>query len=87
MTDIQPRIFYTRHAEDMLAERRIERAWVERTRVEPEEVQADAAEPDVWRAFRTIPERDGRVLRVVWRRTEDGAILAMTIYFDRSRKR
>lgn len=87
MTDERPHILYTRHAEDMLAERQIEREWAERTLLEPQVLEADAAEPDVWRAFRAIPERGGRVLRVVWRWNEGGAILVISAYFDRSRRR
>jgi len=58
-------ISFTRHAEEMLAERNIERAWVERTIRDPEEVENDER-PGAVRAYRAIPERDGRVLRVVY---------------------
>jgi hypothetical protein len=58
-------IAYTKHALTMLAERGIERAWVERTILEPASIEPDP-KPPAMRAFRAVPERDSRVLRVVY---------------------
>ncbi len=60
------RLSFTRHAETMLAEREIDRGWVERTVKEPDEMEPDPNRAQVVRVFRSIPERDGRVLRVVY---------------------
>ena len=78
-------ISFTRHAEEMLAERNIERAWVERTIRDPEEV-VDDERPGAVRAYRAIPERDGRVLRVVYSKSSD-EIRVITAFFDRAKRR
>jgi hypothetical protein len=59
------KIELTQHAEDMLRERAIEADWVEQTVRNPESVEKDPVRPATIRAFRRIPERDSRVLRVV----------------------
>lgn len=79
------RIIFTRHAETMLAERSIERVWVERTILEPSEIEADTEHGSV-RAYRTIPEYGGRVLRVVYSENED-EIRVITVFFDRAKRR
>lgn len=58
------KIVYGSHALDTLTERNIEREWVARTLEEPDSVEPDPVHPDRMRAFRALPERDGRVLRV-----------------------
>lgn len=78
-------IKFTRHAEDMLTERGIERGWVERTINEPDESEPDHARPNVTRAFRSVPERGGRVLRVVYS-TIGNEIRVITAFFDRARR-
>jgi Domain of unknown function (DUF4258) len=60
------RIKFTRHAQEMLAERRLERAWVELTITKPESVVPDPNRPNLVRAFRRVPERGGLWLRVVY---------------------
>ncbi|UZF91965.1 DUF4258 domain-containing protein [Bosea sp. NBC_00550] len=77
---------FTNHALAMMAERSIERAWVELTVLEPDQVEPDLRNPEVTRAFRTLPERDGRVLRVVYRRT-DTHFRIITMFLDRGRGR
>jgi Domain of unknown function (DUF4258) len=79
-------LVFTNHAEAMLAERQIERVWVEATIAEPEEQEPDPRHPRVTLAFRTISERDGRVLRVAYEETEE-EIKVVTTYFDRARRR
>ena len=56
----------TRHAETMSVEREIALEWVERTVNAPEVVENDPVQPGASRAFRSIPENGGRVLRVVY---------------------
>ena len=79
------RISFTRDAEAMLAERNIERAWVEATIASPESVEADPKRPAVYRAYRRFPERGGRFLRVVYTLAGDRVRL-VTAFFDRGRK-
>ncbi len=69
----------------MLAERGIDPAWVERTVAQPDAVEPDPHHPDRVRAFRVVPERDGRVLRVVYVR-EDAAVRIITAFLDRGRR-
>jgi hypothetical protein len=52
-----PRIVLTIHAEDMLNERGIDRSWVAETIRDPEIVESDPQQANVFRAFRRIPER------------------------------
>ncbi len=80
-----PCLTYTRHARDMLRERRIEESWVERTVLQPESVETDVRHPERSRAFRRVPERDGRMLRVVYAREEDD-LRIITVFLDRTRR-
>ena len=70
----------------MLAERSIDREWVERTIAEPTAIEFDASRPGTIRAFRPIPERGGRMLRVVYISTGETARV-LTVFFDRARRR
>jgi hypothetical protein len=79
------RLLFTQHAEQMLVERRIDRAWVEATIRNPDALEADPTRPGVFRAFGRIAERDGRFLRVVYAPGE--TIRILTVFFDRKRKR
>jgi uncharacterized DUF497 family protein len=69
---------YTRHARDALEERRIDAAWVERVMMAPDSVERQLA-------FGRVPERDGRVLRVVYAREGDH-IRIITAFLDRARR-
>ncbi len=81
-----PSFSYTRHALAMLAERDIDRDWVERTILHPDETEQDPQHPDRLRSFRAIPERDGRVLRVVY--VPSGmSYRVITLFLDRGRRR
>ncbi len=79
-------ITYAAHARTAITEREIDPAWVERTVVQPDIVEPDPSHPDRVRAFRAIPERDGRVLRVVYVQTGDDKRI-ITVFFDRGRRR
>ncbi len=78
-------LVFTKHARDMLIERRIERAWVELTVRTPDAAEPDPTRPGVTRVFRRIPERDGRILRVAYVSVGD-AIRVLTVFFDRARR-
>ncbi|UVF22782.1 DUF4258 domain-containing protein (plasmid) [Microvirga terrae] len=77
---------YSDHAIKMLAEREIEREWVECTILAPETTEPDPKHPERVLAFRSIPERDGRVLRVVYV-PGAGTHRVVTLFFDRGRSR
>ena len=59
------RVQLTRHARAMLAERRIEVAWVERTVGVPEAIEQDRVNLRLDHCLRRIPEYGNRVWRVV----------------------
>lgn len=79
------RVIYTVHATKMLSERTIAPSWVEQTLLDPDSVEPDPRHADSKRAFRRIPERDGRVLRVVYGAT-DGTLRVVTLFLDRGRR-
>jgi len=78
------RIHFSRHADDMIVERNIERDWVHDTIRSPDFVESDPDRPDIKRAFRRIPERGNRVLRVAY--AEEDHIRVITLFFDRGRR-
>ena len=80
------RVSLTRHTADMLAERGIEHQWVDRTVHEPDSIEPDPERGNVFRAFRSIPERQGRVLRVVYA-LSGNQIRVITAFFNRARRR
>lgn len=75
----------TRHAEEQIADRELERAWVERVAMSPEWTESDPR-PGIVRHFGAVPEFGGRVLRVAvvqgsgWRRV-------LSAHFDRDARR
>lgn len=66
----------------MLEERGISPDWVARAIAHPEWLADDPRGPPLRRAFRMVPEAEGRVLRVVFRH-EDDLIIVVTAHFDR----
>ena len=82
----EKKIELTQHAEDMLRERAIETDWVEQTVRNPESVEEDPGRPETRRAFRRIPERDDRVLRVAYVVTEQ-VVRIVPAFFDRAKRR
>ena len=80
-----PRITFTRHAEEMLIERNIQRAWVQSTVLDPESVEDDPRKSNLRRAYRRVPQRGGLWLRVVYERVGE-SIKIITVFFDRGRR-
>ena len=80
------RITLSRHAELVLGERDINREWVDLAVNEPDVIEPDPKRENVFRAFRVIPERQGRVLRVVYT-SHANDIRVITAFFDRARRR
>lgn len=79
-------LIFTRHAEDAIVERELDREWIERTVHDPEWVVPDTTTIGAERRYRTIPEFGGRALRVVCLETA-GATRILTVFFDRKAKR
>jgi hypothetical protein len=85
MPDRKP-LRFTRHVEDAILEREVERTWIEKTAREPEWFHPDPRRPDVERRFRAIPEFGGRVLRVACLETAT-EIRILTVFFDRDARK
>jgi hypothetical protein len=77
---------FTRHAEDAIGERKLDRNWIERTVRQPEWSHPDPGRVGVERRFRAIPEFGGRFLRVACAEGED-EIRILTVFFDRDARR
>jgi hypothetical protein len=69
-----------------MAERRLDQTWVERTAREPEWIEPEPSDPALERRFRAVPERDGRILRVVCGE-DDANITVVTAFLDRRARR
>ena len=80
------KITYGPHALDILAERGVTQEWVERIITAPDSTDPDPKHPDRIRAYRAMPERDGRVLREIYVPTTGGARV-VTAFFDRAYRR
>lgn len=79
-------IVYTRHGENVMREREIDRAWVEATVHEPDWVLPDATTQGAERRFKAIPEFGDRTLRVACLES-DAHIRILTVFFDRKARR
>jgi hypothetical protein len=79
-------LIYTGHARYRMTVRQITEAWVEATLDRPERSEPDPRDRALTRAWRRIPERGGRVLRVVFRRDGDD-IVVVSCVFDRGARR
>ena len=66
-----------------MAERQISVVWVERVLTGPERTELDRVDPELHHALGRIPERDDRVLRVVYNKNTD-PWRVVTVYFDRA---
>jgi hypothetical protein len=66
----------------MLLEREIPSEWLERVLSEPTLRQPDPDDPSLERWYRPIPERAGRVLRVVVNRSVE-PLRVVSLFFDR----
>jgi len=81
--DSTPRFLLTVHAIVVLQERRIPLEWVQRVLEHPRLRLPDEVDPDLTHALAPIPEREDRVLKVIYNgKTEP--FLVVTAYFDRS---
>jgi hypothetical protein len=79
------KLSFTPHALVALSARQLEREWIERTLDEPDWWASDPY-PERIRAFKVIPERENRILRVVYLHT-GAEIRVVTAFFDRNAKK
>lgn len=77
---------YSLHARIAMAERVIPDEWIQRIVSEPELRADDPNDPELERFFGRIPERDGRVLRVVVN-TRVIPWKVVSVFFDRRMRR
>jgi hypothetical protein len=77
---------YSLHAETVLRERRLEHSWVERTIGDPEWSEPDPSSGGAERRYRSVPERDGRYLRVICVET-DTEIRIISAFLDRGARK
>ena len=75
----------TKYAVHAMAERMIPMKWVERVVAEPTLRMLDPNDPEVERFFRSIPERDNRILRVAVN-TRVAPWRVVSVFFDRNMK-
>ena len=69
-----------------MAERNLDRSWIERTVRAPDWRESDPADPAVERRFAVLAERGGRVLRVACVETAT-EIRILTAFIDRRARR
>ena len=79
------KISFSLHALDVLRERGIEKRWVEIVVAEPALLLADPEDTALVHVLACCPEREGRVLRVVYNR-EANPPRVVTAFFDRGMK-
>jgi hypothetical protein len=77
-------IAYTVHARDMLTERAIPDAWVVRAVESP--LRTENRDDGTTHYLSEVPERNGRILRVVVN-TEASPPIVVTVFFDRRLRR
>lgn len=75
----------TRHARDVLDERDIPAAWMERALASPALVEPSATDPTLESRFVRIAEHGNRVLRVVVNKSVV-PLRVVSVYFDRTMK-
>jgi hypothetical protein len=69
-----------------LRERAIEEAWVDRALRDPAWIDVDPSDPNLSRAFAAVPERDGRIMRVVYK-VVNNEIVVVTAFLDRGARK
>jgi hypothetical protein len=79
-------LILTKHAQQNVARDRLDLAWIEATITRPQHTDRDPKDATLTRAWRRIPERSGRALRVVFR-PAGADIVVVTAFFDRGAKR
>jgi hypothetical protein len=75
-------LILTKHARDNVVLYNLDPAWIEATITNPRHADHDPDDAMLLRAWRRIPERGGRVLRVVYR-PAGADMVVVTAFFDR----
>jgi Domain of unknown function (DUF4258) len=75
-------LILTTHAQQKVARFRLDVAWIEAAIANPQHTDRDPDDASLTRAWRRIPERGGRALRVVFR-PAGADIVVVTAFFDR----
>lgn len=73
----------TAHAASVVAERKLDLAWVERVLEHPVRTEVDRHDPNLRHALARVPEHGNRVLRVVYD-PRASPLRIITVYFDRT---
>ena len=79
-------LILTKHARDHVLLYNLDPAWIEATITSPQHSERDPDDPALMRAWRRVPERGGRALRVVYR-LETADMVVVTAFFDRGATR
>jgi len=74
----------TAHASQVMEERHIELAWVERVLFNPDQIEPHVTDANMEHRYGAIAERDNRVLHIVVSKSQPQRLI--TVYFDRARK-
>ena len=72
----------TMHASHVVVERELKLEWIDLALSAPDRTNRDPNHPTLCHSLRSIPERGGRVLRVVYNDTQT-PWLVVTAFFDR----
>ncbi len=75
-------IVFTNHALVAMAQRQLAPEWIVRSIEAPQWLEPDPADPEVRRAFVSVPERGGRYLRVAYVETAS-EIRILSAFLDR----
>ena len=75
----------TVHAAAIIAERKIDLAWIELALSDPDRIEADRSDKSLTHAFARIKDLDDRVLRVVYNASVNPPRV-VTAYFDRRQR-
>ena len=73
------------HAKVVIAERSIQREWLDRVLTSPARIEPDKRDAQLTHALAPIPEYGDRVLRVVYNGSTS-PVLVVTSYFDRTQR-
>ena len=78
-----PKFTLSAHAQTVIAERSINREWIERFLANPEQAEGSKNDPTLRYAIARIPEHGNRALRVVYNASVE-PVRVVTAYFDRT---
>jgi len=74
---------FTKHARQVIQERKIKPDWIALALSKPEKIEQDSTDQELEHALAPIPEFGNRVLRVVYNKNVT-PFRIITVYFDRT---